>query len=88
MKQILSEQFSLNFRDFVQGAVLAIIAAVVPLVQATLEAGSFTFNWTAIGLTAASTFVAYIVRSFLRTTRVIEVNPSESKVEALKTAGK
>lgn len=63
-KVILSEQFTLQLRDFLKGAMLAIIASVAPLIQATLNAGELTFNWKAIGITSIGTFVAYIIKKF------------------------
>lgn len=62
---IVSEQFKLQARDFLKGALLAIAAAVAPIIQATLEQGSLTFNWKAIGITAIGTFVAYIGKNWL-----------------------
>lgn len=88
MKEILSEQYTLNLRDFLRGAVLAILAAVLPLVEGSLSAGELTFNWKAIGITAIGAFVAYIGRAFFEKTKVVTVQPTQSKVEALKTAGK
>lgn len=63
-KVILSPQFTLQARDFLKGAILAVIASVAPLVQSTLNSGELTFNWKAIGITALGTFVAYIVKKF------------------------
>lgn len=63
-KVILSPQFTLQARDFLKGAILAVISSVAPLVQATLDRGELTFNWKAIGITAVGTFVAYIIKKF------------------------
>lgn len=63
-KIILSPQFTIQARDFLKGAILSVISAVAPLIQATLRAGELTFNWKAIGITALGTFVAYIVKKF------------------------
>lgn len=63
-KVIFSPQFTLQLRDFIKGAILAVISSVAPLIQATLQAGELTFNWKAIGITAAGTFLAYIVKKF------------------------
>lgn len=61
---ILSQKFTLQARDFLKGAMLAVISAVAPLLQATLNAGELTFNWKAIGVTALGTFIAYIIKKF------------------------
>lgn len=89
-KTILSEQFSLNLRDFLRGAILAVIAAVVPIINNAIVAATndnvpFVVNWTTVGLAALSAFVAYIVKSYLEPTKVIELKPSDATVEALKS---
>jgi len=63
-KVILSPQFTLQARDFLKGAMLAVMSAVAPLIQATLQVGELTFNWKAIGITGLGTFVAYIIKKF------------------------
>lgn len=62
---IVSPKYSLQIRDFLKGALIAVIASVAPLIQATIDSGELTFNWKAIGITALGTFVAYIVKNFL-----------------------
>lgn len=63
-KVILSEKYTLKLRDFLKGAYLAVIAAVAPLIQATLDRGELTFNWKTIGITALGTFIAYVIKKF------------------------
>lgn len=63
-KVILSEKYSLQLRDFLKGAYLAVIASVAPLLQATIDRGELTFNWKAIGITALGTFLAYVIKKF------------------------
>lgn len=59
-----SNLFSLNWRDFFNGLIMAILTPVVYIVQASLDAGTITFNWTGIGIAALSGAVAYIVKNF------------------------
>ena len=86
MKEIVSEQFSLSGRDFWKGLIVAALSPIVPIVMQSLQAGSFVFDWKAIGVAAASGFVAYIVKNFLEPTKVIDINPSAAKVEQVKNA--
>jgi len=83
-KTILSEQFSWNLRDFFKGAIVAVLATIVPIVNATIESGVLTFDWKAIGLAALGGFTAYLIKNFLEPTKVIEVKPTEAKIEAAK----
>lgn len=64
-KVIVSPKFALQLRDFLKGGLIAVLAAVVPVIQSTIEAGELKFNWVAIGSTALSAFVAYIAKNFL-----------------------
>lgn len=59
----LSKKYSLQLSDFWRGALLAVGAAVLTVVQQSLEAGSLKFNWSLIATTAISAFVAYLVKN-------------------------
>jgi len=91
MKEIVSQQFSLSIRDFLKGALVAVLSAIVPIVNAailsyqTAEA-NFTMPWTTMGIVSLGAFVAYIAKNFLEPTKVIDLKPSEFKVEQVKNA--
>lgn len=57
--------FSLNARDFFKGLLLAVLVPVLTIILQSLEAGVLTFNWVAIGTTAISALLAYLVKNFL-----------------------
>lgn len=78
-KVILSEQFKLQLRDFVIGAIMAVVASLVPLIEASVSAGELTFNWKLIGLTALGAFTAYIGKKFLETPKVTTVYKTNDK---------
>lgn len=70
-KKILSEQGKLQLRDFVRGAVLAVIAAVLtPLVQSAGN-GEWTIDWPIIGNTALIAFLGYIGKNLGEPTKEI-----------------
>jgi hypothetical protein len=54
---------TLGLSDFLKGLLLAVISAVLTVVATSLDAGSLTFNWKAIGLVAASTAVSYLIKN-------------------------
>lgn len=60
----LSKKFTLQASDFVRGAALAVGTAVLTVVQQSLERGELKFNWSLIGTTAISAFVAYLVKNY------------------------
>lgn len=78
-KVILSEQFTLSLRDFIKGLIVAVISAIVPLIQETIKQGELSFNWKAIGVTALGAFVAYIAKNFLEGPKVITTYNSNEK---------
>lgn len=60
----LSKKFSLDIPDVIRGGLLAVGAAVLTIIQRSLEAGELNFNWKLIGTTAISTFIAYLVKNY------------------------
>ena len=62
MKQ--SKIFQLNWLDLVKGLVMAILTPIVVIVQQSIEAGTFTFDWKVIGLAAIGGGFAYLVKNF------------------------
>jgi len=57
--------FSLGLKDWIKGLVMAVLAAVVVLIQETIATGSLHFDWQSIGKTALLTAIAYITKNFL-----------------------
>lgn len=79
-----SGQFSLNTRDFLKGLLIAVLTPVITVIIQSLEAGNLKFDWTAIGVTALSAFLAYILKNFLATPQIVITDPSKVEVEAVK----
>lgn len=71
-KRVISEQFSLKWRDIVRGFILAVLTPALLIVQQSLDAGSLTFNWHQIGMAAIAGGGAYLIKNFLEPTKVIE----------------
>jgi len=59
-----SNLFRLNWRDFVNGLVMAVLAPVVVTIQQSLVTGTLTFNWSLIGVTALGGALGYVVKNF------------------------
>lgn len=73
MKTLISKQFTLVTRDYLNGLLIAVIAAVGPIIQQSIAAGELRFNWQLIGLTAISAIVAYLGKNFIEPTKKVTV---------------
>jgi hypothetical protein len=54
---------NLNNKDFIKGLIVAVLSAVITIIYNTVQSGSLTFDWKAIGLTALSSAMAYIMKN-------------------------
>ncbi len=71
-----SEQFSLNWKDILKGGLVAVLSAVLTVVYTTVQADSLSFDWKAIGITAATTALSYLLKNFFTpSATVIKVQP-------------
>lgn len=76
----LSKKYSLQLSDFWRGALLSVGAAVLTVIQQSLEAGTLKFNWSLIATTAISAFIAYLVKNGLfEPAKVITTLPTNTK---------
>lgn len=61
---VQSAYLRLNFRDLVNGFVVSVGGAVLTLIETSIQAGQFHFDWKAIGLVAISAAIAYLTKNF------------------------
>jgi hypothetical protein len=54
---------NLNSSDFIKGLIMAVLSTVITVVYQTVEAGSLTFDWKAIGTMALTSALAYIMKN-------------------------
>ena len=66
-----SKKFSLNWRDYAKGAIVAIITPVIFIIESSLDAGTLSFNWKQIGIAAVAGFVAYLSKNFFTPSQTI-----------------
>lgn len=57
-------KYGLKTRDFIKGAVMAILVPVLYIIQSSISAGNLVFNWKEIGIAAISGLVAYLLKNF------------------------
>jgi len=53
----------LNWNDFGKGLIMAVLTPVVLIIQESVSAGTLTFNWSAIGISAVAGGVAYLIKN-------------------------
>lgn len=72
-KTIVSKQFTLQWRDWVRGLLMAVITPALVIIQQSVDVGQIVFNWKAIGMAAVAGGVAYLIKNFVEPSKVVEV---------------
>lgn len=70
-----SKQFTISLPDVWKGLLVAVITPVITIIMTSLNAGTLTFDWKAIGITALAAGVAYLVKNFLTPSAIMIKNP-------------
>ena len=65
MNKIFSKFGQLNQNDLIKGLLMAVIGAILPVIQDSITNGNLTFDQPAIGKMALSVAVAYISKQLL-----------------------
>ncbi len=79
-----SKQFTLNISDVWKGLIVSVLSSVITIVVNTLQQGSLTFDWKAIGITALTTGLAYIMKNFFTVSKIVVKDAPQSTVDAVK----
>lgn len=74
-----SKQFALKVPDWLKGLLVATITAPLTVIYTSIQAGSFTLDWKAIGLMAAGGFLSYVIKNFL--------SPAQTTISGVPTPG-
>lgn len=61
----MSTFLNLNVQDLVKGLIVTMLTSVLTIAYKTVSAGSLTFDWQAIGLTALTSGLAYLMKNLL-----------------------
>ena len=64
LQNLPSTIFTLKFRDFLKGAILAILAPILVALQESLAAEHVVINWAKLGMVAVAAFIAYLGKNF------------------------
>lgn len=57
-------RFTLSLRDFLKGALMAILVPVIYIIQGSIQEGAMVFNWGGIWKAALGGFIAYLIKNF------------------------
>lgn len=80
IKVIANKQFWLNARDFIRGALIAIITAALTVIQNSVQDGAFSFKWKNVATISITAFIAYILKNWLSpSTAVMELKTNDPK---------
>lgn len=88
-----SQQFTISLPDIWKGLLVAVITPVLTIIISSLNAGTLTFDWKAIGLTALTAGLAYVIKNFLTPSAVMikdpelaeEVKAGDAEVKVIST---
>lgn len=71
-----SKQFTLNISDFWKGLIMAVGGAVFQIIVDTINLGSLTFDWAAIGKTALGAIMVYLGKNFFTPSAIVVKAPA------------
>lgn len=78
---VTSKQFSINWKDFLRGLIMAIGTPVLVVIQKALEAASsgepLVINWVNLGMIALGALLVYLTKNFL--TPAVTKTPIDNK---------
>ncbi|HVW99732.1 MAG TPA: hypothetical protein VHA52_04700 [Candidatus Babeliaceae bacterium] len=61
----LSKKFSIQIPDVIRGGLMAVGAAMLTVIQQSVQNNEWDFNWKFMATTAVSTFVVYLAKNGL-----------------------
>ncbi len=79
-----ASKFDLSKNDFLKGLLMAVGTPVIAVLLATVQAGTWQFDWNLIGTTAASAFLMYIGKNFFNGPSLVVPDPSKKMIEEAK----
>lgn len=76
-----SELFSLSVQDWLKGLLVAVLGAVVSVIQTSITAESFTFDWQSIWKVALAAGLAYLSKQFFTgTPKAIQIDTTKTDI--------
>lgn len=66
-----SKQFDLNWLDIGKASLIAALTPVLVLIENSISAGAFTFEWKPLLMAAIGGFVAYLLKNFFTPAKIV-----------------
>jgi hypothetical protein len=66
-----SNLYSLDLQDAAKGLIVAVAGAAISAIETSLAAGSLSFNYKQIGLTALAAGLAYLGKNFFTPAKIV-----------------
>ena len=85
-KEVSSNQFAINIKDIAKGFIIAVLGAVLTVVQTSLDAGSIDIDWSKTLVVGVTAGVAYLIKNFFEPAQVRTVVSNE-EAKAHREAG-
>lgn len=79
-----SKRFSLTVNDWWKGLLVAILTPVVTIIMTSLQAGTLVFNWVAIGTTALAALLAYVMKNFTSSAKIVVSGATDKVIDSVK----
>jgi hypothetical protein len=68
--------YSINWKDFLKGLLVAALTTPLTTLYTSLQAGSFNVDWKALGLVAAAGGLSYVLKNFFTPSQLVSKNPA------------
>jgi len=77
---VTSPKYAINWKDAARGLLIAVLASVLVVIENSIDAGDFNFNWRNISKVAVSAGVAYLIKNYFTPASVkTEISNEEAK---------
>lgn len=73
-KTIESKQFTLKGRDWLKGALMAVLTPAIVIIQQTIANGELVFDWKAIGMAALAGGLAYLSKNLFEPSKKVTIH--------------
>lgn len=81
-----SKLFTLNVQDWIKGLLVAVLGAVVSVIETSITAGSFDFDWQGIWKVALAAGLAYLSKQFFTgTPKVVQIDSTKTDIIDIRT---
>lgn len=86
MKQLVTSGFlTADLRDIVRGLAVAVLTPVFTVAIESLQAGSLTFDWKHIAVTALVAALSYILKNVLTPHEIVVTGISKEQAAAVRS---